>query len=45
MAYVTYEKRGHVAVITLNRPERNERLGACSRRGVARGGGGVRGGR
>ena len=27
MAYVTYEKRGHVAVITLNRPERMNALG------------------
>ena len=27
MAYVTYEKRGHVAIITLNRPERMNALG------------------
>ena len=27
MPYVTYEKRGHVAVITLNRPERMNALG------------------
>jgi E-phenylitaconyl-CoA hydratase len=27
MAYVSYEKRGHVAVITLNRPERMNALG------------------
>ena len=27
MAYVTYEKRDHVAIITLNRPERMNALG------------------
>lgn len=27
MAFVTYEKRGHVAIITLNRPERMNALG------------------
>jgi len=27
MAYVTYEKRGHLAIITLNRPERMNALG------------------
>lgn len=27
MPYVTYEKRGHIAIITLNRPERRNALG------------------
>lgn len=28
MAYVIYEKRDHVAIITLNRPERMNALGS-----------------